>query len=112
MQLKRVFRLFLWHAVILVVVPLALFLGILGYGFHWPILFFAYCLPVALIFPDRYRAHAAIIPEDGVAWALLVLFYIVLALMSSTLHALITRRRTAQQDAARNSRRAGQLTGL
>jgi hypothetical protein len=102
MQVKRALRLFIWHAASLVVAPLILFLGVLAYGFHWPIAFFLYCLPVALIFPNRYRAHAAIIPEDAVAWALLVLFYTALALITCSLHLLITHRRIAQPCAAPN----------
>ena len=102
MQAKRALRLFVWHAAILVVAPQILLTGLLAYCLHWPIPFFLYCFPVDLIFPNRYRAHAAIIPEDAVAWALLVLFYLAVALLTSCLHALMTSRKIAQPGAAPN----------
>lgn len=102
MQPKRAFKLFVWHAAILVLAPQILLTGVLAYGLHWPIPFFLYCLPVYLIFPNRYRAHAAIIPEDAVAWALLVLFYLAVALLTSCLHALMTNRKIVQPGAVLN----------
>jgi hypothetical protein len=100
MQAKRTLKLFAWHAGIFVVVPQFVFTGVLAYGLHRPFLFFAYCYPAYLIFPDRYRAHAAIVPEDAVAWALLVLFWLLVAVVSSLLHAFLTRHRIAQPGAA------------
>jgi hypothetical protein len=102
MKAKRALKLFVWHAAILVIAPQILLTGVLAYGLHWPIPFFFYCFPVYLIFPNRYRAHAAIIPEDAVAWALLVLFYLAVALLTSCLHALMTSRKIAQPGAAPN----------
>ena len=101
MQAKRALRLFVWHAAILVVAPQILFTGVLAYGLHRPFLFFGYCFPVYLIF-RRFRAHAALVPEDALAWALLVLFHLALALISSCLHALITSLRIAQPSAPPN----------
>ncbi len=102
MQAKRTLRLFAWHAAILVVLPQILFTGVLAYGLQQPYLFFVYCFPVYLIFPNRYRAHAAIVPEDAVAWGLLVLFYLVVAAVSSCLHAFVTSDRIAQRNASPN----------
>ena len=95
MQAKRKLRLFAWHAGVLVVLPQMLFTGVLAYGLQRPFPFFVYCFPVYQIFPDRYRAHAAIVPEDGVAWALLILFWLFVAAISSSMHALLTQRRIA-----------------
>lgn len=98
MKAKQVLRLFFWHTAILVVAPQVLLTGVLAYGLHRPIPFFFYCFPVYLIFPNRFRAHAAIVPEDAMAWGLLVLFYLALALVSSSVHALIMSRKMVGRD--------------
>ena len=58
--------------------------------------FSVYCFPAALVFPNHFRAHAAIWPEDGMAWILLILFYLGVALLSSTLHASFQKRKPTE----------------
>jgi uncharacterized membrane protein len=48
--------------------------------------FFLYCWPVSLLFPNLFLGHAAIYPVSGLAWFVLILFYLIFALVSSSLH--------------------------
>lgn len=96
MDFRRRFPLFLWHAMFLVVAPYVLLLGLLAFCFNILVPFFIYCAPAAFLFPNHFRAHAAIWPENGLEWALLVLVYLGLAFLSAMLHALIRDKKGQQ----------------